>query len=61
MGIGQLKESVVGQERWEEIRRLRAEGMTVSGIARSCVSGNGSCILYRHLHVATKVRSLIAT
>jgi transposase len=26
---------VVGQERWEELRRLKAEGMTVSGIARA--------------------------
>lgn len=29
------EEPVVGQERWEEMHRLKAEGMTVSGIARA--------------------------
>lgn len=29
------EDGVVGQERWEELRRLKAEGMTVSGIARA--------------------------
>ena len=29
------EEPVVGQERWEEVRRLKAAGMTVSGIARA--------------------------
>lgn len=29
------EEQVVGQERWEELRRLKTAGMTVSGIART--------------------------
>ena len=29
------EDGVVGQERWEELRRLKAGGMTVSGIARA--------------------------
>ena len=33
-GVG-AEELVVHQERWEEIRRLKAAGMTVSGIARA--------------------------
>jgi transposase len=33
-GVG-AEDEVVGQERWEEVRRLKAEGMTVSGIART--------------------------
>ena len=33
-GVG-MEEPVVGQERWEEIRRLKVAGMTVSGIARA--------------------------
>jgi len=33
-GVGG-EEPVVGQERWEQIHRLKAEGMTVSGIARA--------------------------
>lgn len=33
-GVG-AEDVVVGQERWEQIRRLKAEGMTVSGIARA--------------------------
>lgn len=33
-GVG-AEEPVVGQERWQELHRLKAEGMTVSGIARS--------------------------
>jgi len=32
-GVG-VEEPVVGQERWEEMHRLKAVGMTVSGIAR---------------------------
>ncbi|MGH9671077.1 MAG: hypothetical protein ACRD3A_13310 [Terriglobales bacterium] len=32
-GVG-AEEPVVGQERWEEFRRLKAAGMTVSAIAR---------------------------
>jgi hypothetical protein len=31
------KEPVIGKERWEEIRRMRAEGQAVSQIARRCV------------------------
>lgn len=33
-GVGE-EEAVVGQERWEEMHRLKAAGMTVSGIARA--------------------------
>jgi DNA invertase Pin-like site-specific DNA recombinase len=33
-GVG-MEEPVVGQERWEEIRRLKVAGMTVSRIARA--------------------------
>jgi DNA invertase Pin-like site-specific DNA recombinase len=33
-GVGG-EEPVVGQEPWEEMHRLRAAGMTVSGIARA--------------------------
>jgi transposase len=33
-GVGG-EEPVVGKERWEELQRLKAEGMTVSGIARA--------------------------
>ena len=33
-GVGG-EEPVVGQERWEEMHRLRAAGMTVSGVARA--------------------------
>jgi transposase len=33
-GVG-MEEPMVGQERWEEIRRLKVAGMTVSGIARA--------------------------
>lgn len=33
-GVG-AEEPVVGQERWEELHRLKAEGMTVSGMARA--------------------------
>ena len=33
-GVGG-EEPVVGQERWEEMRRLKAAGMTVSGVARA--------------------------
>ena len=33
-GVG-VEEPVVGQERWEEMHRLKAAGMTVSGIARA--------------------------
>ena len=29
------EEVVVGQERWEELHRLKAGGMTVSGISRA--------------------------
>lgn len=32
-GVG-AEDGVVGQERWEEIHRLKAQGMTLSGIAR---------------------------
>jgi hypothetical protein len=33
-GVGE-EEPVVGKERWEELQRLKAVGMTVSGIARA--------------------------
>ena len=33
-GVGG-EEPVVGQERWEEMHRLKAAGMTVSGVARA--------------------------
>jgi hypothetical protein len=33
-GVGG-EELVVGKERWEELQRLKAAGMTVSGIARA--------------------------
>lgn len=33
-GVGG-EEPVVGKERWEELQRLKAAGMTVSGVARA--------------------------
>ena len=39
-GVGG-EEPVVGQERWEEMHRLKAAGMTVSGMARAIETRNG--------------------
>ena len=64
-GVGG-EELVVGKERWEELQRLKAAGMTVSGIARATgldrktVRGCLRQALWQPYRRATERKSLIA-